>query len=68
VRHRPEPDTVLATIRYIRIVDPDEPAKRLGNDGWNEMLRRLRSHIHKEYLDEIRQSALISGGFFASFH
>ncbi|HEV8370778.1 MAG TPA: alpha/beta fold hydrolase [Pyrinomonadaceae bacterium] len=48
VRHRPEPDTVLATVLYIRIVDADEQVKRLGSEGWNDLLRRLRSHIHKE--------------------
>lgn len=48
VRHRPEPDTVLATILYIRIVDADEQVKRLGTEGWNDLLRRLRSHIQKE--------------------
>jgi Predicted hydrolases or acyltransferases (alpha/beta hydrolase superfamily) len=48
VRHRPEPDTVLATILYIRIVDADEQVKRLGHDGWNEMLRRLSLYIRKE--------------------
>jgi class 3 adenylate cyclase len=48
VRHRPEPDAVLATVLYIRIVDPDEQEQRLGQDGWDEMLRRLRSHIGKE--------------------
>ena len=48
VRHRPEPDTVLATILYIRIVEVEEQVKRFGDEGWNELLRRLRSHIHKE--------------------
>ena len=48
VRHRPEPDTVLATVLYIRIVDPNEQEQRWGRDSWNEMLRRLRSHIGKE--------------------
>ena len=48
VRHRPEPDTVLATVLYIRIVDPDELEQRWGQDGWDEMLCRLRSHIRKE--------------------
>lgn len=48
VWHRPEPDTVLATILYIRIVEVEEQVKRFGDEGWNELLRRLRSHIHKE--------------------
>ena len=48
VRHQPEPDTVLATILYMRIVNSDEHMARLGNDRWDELLRRLRTHIQKE--------------------
>ena len=48
VRHEPEPDTVLATILYMRIVNSDEHATRLGNERWDELLRRLRTHIQKE--------------------
>jgi pimeloyl-ACP methyl ester carboxylesterase/DNA-binding winged helix-turn-helix (wHTH) protein len=48
VRHQPEPDTVLATILYMRIVNTDEHMARLGNDRWDELLRRLRTHIQKE--------------------
>jgi class 3 adenylate cyclase len=47
VRHRPEPETVLATVLYARIVDPGEHARRFGND-WEEMLRRFRSYVAKE--------------------
>lgn len=48
VRHRPEPDTVLATILYTRILDPEDYARRFGEERWQELLRRLRSHIGKE--------------------
>lgn len=48
VRHRPEPDTVLATILYTRILNPEEHARRFGEERWQELLRRLRSHIGKE--------------------
>ena len=48
VRHQPEPDTVLATILYMRIVNSDDHMTRLGNDRWDELLRRLRTHIQKE--------------------
>ena len=47
VRHRPEPETVLATILYARVVDPGEHARRFGKD-WEEMLRRFRSYVAKE--------------------
>jgi pimeloyl-ACP methyl ester carboxylesterase/DNA-binding winged helix-turn-helix (wHTH) protein/class 3 adenylate cyclase len=48
VRHQAEPDTVLATILYMRIVGSQQHAERLGNERWDEMLRRLRTHIQKE--------------------
>lgn len=48
VRHHPEPETVLATILYMRIVNADEHAQKLGNDRWDDLLRRLRNHIQKE--------------------
>jgi class 3 adenylate cyclase len=48
VRHHPEPDTVLATILYMRIVSPDELANRFGKDRWDDLLRRLRGHVQKE--------------------
>jgi len=46
-RHRTEPDTVLATILYARIVEPAQHAKRFG-ENWEEMLRRFRSYVAKE--------------------
>jgi DNA-binding winged helix-turn-helix (wHTH) protein/pimeloyl-ACP methyl ester carboxylesterase len=48
VRHGAEPDTVLATILYIRIVNAEEQAEKLGNERWDDLLRRLRAHIAKE--------------------
>jgi pimeloyl-ACP methyl ester carboxylesterase/DNA-binding winged helix-turn-helix (wHTH) protein/class 3 adenylate cyclase len=48
VRHSREPDTVLATILYTRILNPEEHARRFGEERWQELLRRLRSHIGKE--------------------
>jgi class 3 adenylate cyclase len=33
---------------YTRIVNPDEHAKGFGEERWQELLRRLRSHIGKE--------------------
>jgi pimeloyl-ACP methyl ester carboxylesterase len=48
VRHQAEPDTVLATILYMRIVGSEQHAERVGNERWDEMLRRLRTHIQKE--------------------
>jgi pimeloyl-ACP methyl ester carboxylesterase/DNA-binding winged helix-turn-helix (wHTH) protein len=45
VRHRLEPDTVLATVLFTRIAGMNERVRR-GN--WEELLRRLRAHIAKE--------------------
>jgi pimeloyl-ACP methyl ester carboxylesterase/DNA-binding winged helix-turn-helix (wHTH) protein len=48
VRHRLEPDTVLATVLFTRIVGAKEHAERLGQERWDDLLRRLHSHITKE--------------------
>ena len=48
VRHRVEPDTVLATVMVGRIVGVKEHVQRLGKDRWLELLRRLHAHITKE--------------------
>jgi pimeloyl-ACP methyl ester carboxylesterase/DNA-binding winged helix-turn-helix (wHTH) protein len=48
VRHRFEPDTVLATVLFTRIVGAEEHASRLGQERWNDLLRRLHSHFRKE--------------------
>ncbi len=48
VRHPLEPDTVLATVLFTRIVGAKEHAERLGQERWDDLLRRLHSHITKE--------------------
>lgn len=48
VRHSPEPDTVLATVLFTRIVGAKEHAERLGQQRWTDLMRRLHSHITKE--------------------
>ena len=48
VRHSIEPDTVLATVLFTRIVGAHEHAAKLGQDRWDDLLRRLQSHIRKE--------------------
>lgn len=45
VRHRLEPDTVLATVLFTRIAGTND---RFKQSNWNELLRRLRAHIAKE--------------------
>ncbi len=48
VRHRVEPDTVLATVLVGRIVGINKHVQRLGQERWLELLRRLHAHITKE--------------------
>ncbi len=48
VRHTLEPDTVLATVLYTKIVDSAEHWRRLGESQWEELKERLRAHIRKE--------------------
>lgn len=57
VRHSPEPDTVLATVLFMRIVDPGEYAERLEESRWHELLTRLHAHIRKE-IDWFRGRAI----------
>src|ERR1044071_7107130 len=45
VRHRVEPDTVLATVLVGRIVAVKDNVQRLGQDRWLELLRRLHAHM-----------------------
>ena len=48
VRHTLEPDTVLATVLFTRIIGSDEHAAKLGQDRWDDLVRRLHSHFKKE--------------------
>ncbi len=48
VRHRVEPDTVLATVLVARLVGIKERVQSLGPERWPEWWRRLHAHITKE--------------------
>jgi pimeloyl-ACP methyl ester carboxylesterase/DNA-binding winged helix-turn-helix (wHTH) protein len=48
VRHTLEPDRMLATVLFTRIVGSQEHAQRLGDASWRELITRLRAHIRKE--------------------
>jgi pimeloyl-ACP methyl ester carboxylesterase/DNA-binding winged helix-turn-helix (wHTH) protein len=48
VRHRIEPDTVLATVLVARMVGIKERVQNLGAERWREWWRRLHAHITKE--------------------
>jgi pimeloyl-ACP methyl ester carboxylesterase len=48
VRHSHEPDTVLATVLFTRIVGAQDHKKRLGDGRWEDLIRRLRNQVAKE--------------------
>jgi class 3 adenylate cyclase len=48
MRHTVEPDTVLATVLFTRIVAAKGLPEHLGKSGWEELIQRLRAHIRKE--------------------
>src|SRR5215212_2490397 len=48
VRHRVEPDTVLATVLVIQIAYAREHLEKHGQDRWMELLLRLHGYIAKE--------------------
>jgi class 3 adenylate cyclase len=48
VRHTLEPDRVLATVLFARIIGSQEHAARMGRASWEELINRLRAHIRKE--------------------
>ena len=48
VRHTIEPDTVLATVLFTRIVGSTEHAAQMGESRWQNLIGRLRAHIRKE--------------------
>ena len=47
-RHSIEPDTVLATVLVMHIVAADEHTHKMGEERWDDLLRRLHLHIGKE--------------------
>lgn len=48
VRHGMEPDTVLATVLFTKIVDRENYKEKMGSDRWEDLLRRLKNQIAKE--------------------
>jgi len=48
VRHGHERDTVLATVLFTRVVDPEKHEAQMGKDRWEDLLRRLKNQIAKE--------------------
>jgi pimeloyl-ACP methyl ester carboxylesterase/DNA-binding winged helix-turn-helix (wHTH) protein len=44
-RHQLEPDRVLATVLFTRIVDSREHVGRFGASRWQELINRLRTHV-----------------------
>ena len=48
VRHTAEPERVLATVLFARIVDSPQHATVRGEGEWRSMVERFRAHISKE--------------------
>jgi pimeloyl-ACP methyl ester carboxylesterase len=48
VRHTLEPDRVLATVLFTQIVGSKEHTQRIGEQGWDKLIDRLRVHVRKE--------------------
>jgi DNA-binding winged helix-turn-helix (wHTH) protein/pimeloyl-ACP methyl ester carboxylesterase len=48
VRHTAEPERVLATVLFARIVDSPQRTAAHGTKGWLDMIQRFRAHISKE--------------------
>jgi class 3 adenylate cyclase len=46
--HAPEPDRVLATVLFTRIVDSKERASRVGVGRWQGLVQSLRAYVRKE--------------------
>ncbi|MDT4896536.1 MAG: eukaryotic-like serine/threonine-protein kinase [Acidobacteriota bacterium] len=44
-RHQLEPDRVLATVLFTRIVGSQEHVGRFGASRWHELINRLRAHV-----------------------
>jgi pimeloyl-ACP methyl ester carboxylesterase/DNA-binding winged helix-turn-helix (wHTH) protein len=47
-RHAYEPDRVLATVLFTRIVDSKERAARVGTGRWQGLVQGLRAYVRKE--------------------
>jgi DNA-binding winged helix-turn-helix (wHTH) protein/pimeloyl-ACP methyl ester carboxylesterase len=47
-RHAHEPDRVLATVLFTRIVDTGERAERVGAGRWQGLIQGLRAYVRKE--------------------
>jgi DNA-binding winged helix-turn-helix (wHTH) protein/pimeloyl-ACP methyl ester carboxylesterase/class 3 adenylate cyclase len=48
VRHTAEPERVLATLLFARIVDSPQHAAAHGASAWQNLLQRFRAHISRE--------------------
>lgn len=48
VRHTPEPERVLATVLFARIVETPERTDAHGTKSWANLIERFRAHISRE--------------------
>ncbi len=68
IRHRPEPDRVLATVMFTDIVGSTERAVEMGDRQWRELLNNFYAAVRKE-LAVFRGREVNTGGdsLFATF-
>ena len=68
LEHKPEPETVLATVLFTDLVSSSERAAQLGDREWAELLARHNTAIRQQ-LARFRGSEVDTAGdgFFASF-
>jgi len=68
VRHAPEPDRVLATVLFVRIVDSPARATAVGVARWRDLIGRFQAHVRKE-IDWFRgrESDMAGTGPLATF-
>jgi class 3 adenylate cyclase len=68
VRHRREPDRVLATVMFTDIVDSTRQAAERGDAAWRDLLQR-HDHLVRDQLQRFdgREIKTIGDGFLATF-
>ena len=68
VRHRPEPERVLATVLFTDIVNATETAAQLGDRAWRDLLTEHHALVRRE-LERFRGREIDTAGdgFLAAF-
>jgi class 3 adenylate cyclase len=68
VRHAPEHDRVLATVLFVRIIEPESQSAKLGDARWRDSNERLAGYVQRQL--EVFKGRLIEmtpDGLLATF-